>query len=150
MARFLVFALEGTTARARLLDELAPETCRAVWDALPATGPCSHVLLAGTSCAVQLDPAIVVPEENATGLLHKGDVMFIHYNARERHGFPAAESKVYWAYDRYCMPRTAGKMTPEFPNVFAQFEGDCAAFYDACRKTFFEGQRPITVRGEES
>jgi hypothetical protein len=149
MARYLVFRLQGTTARARLLEELAPETCTTVWKALPACGPCGHVLLAGTSCALSLDPSLEVPEENATGLIHKGDVMFIHYHARERHGFPAAESKVYWAYDRYCMPRTPGKMTPEFPNVFAQFEGDCAAFYEACRLTFSEGQRPLALTGEE-
>ena len=149
MAKYLRFHLEGATARARLMEDLAPETCAAVWRALPVTGPCGHVLLAGTSCAVALDPAIVVPEENATGLIHTGDVLFIHYNARERHGFPAAESKVYWAYDRYCMPRTPGKMTPEFPNVFAQFEGDTAAFFDACRRTFTEGRRPLTLTGEE-
>src|SRR5262249_20139601 len=112
-------------------------------------GPCGHVLLSGTSCAVALDPAIVAPEENATSLIQTGDVMFMHYRARERHGFPEAESKIFWAYDRYCMPRTMGKMTPEYPTVFAAFEGDTTRFYQACRDTFYGGRTPATIRGVE-
>jgi hypothetical protein len=149
MPRYLEFTLAGTSARARLLEDAAPETCRLVWAALPVSGPCGHVLLAGTSCAVNLDPRIVAPEENATGLVHTGDVMFMHYRARERHGHPAAESKIFWAYDRYCMPRTMGKMTPEFPSVFAAFEGDAGAFYQACRDTFYGGLKPVTILGVE-
>lgn len=149
MARFLVFGLEGVSARARLLEDLAPETCRAIWALLPLSGPCGHVMLAGTSCALDIDPSVVLPEENAAGLIHKGDVMFIHYNARERHGFPAAESKIYWAYDRYCMPRTPGKMTPEFPNVFAEFDGDTQPFFKACEATFLNGRKTLTIAGLE-
>ena len=149
MARFLVFTMEGVSARARVFEDLAPETCRIVWSHLPASGPCGHVLLAGTSCALNIDPSAVAPEENATGLIHKGDVMFTHYRARERHGFPAAESKIYWAYDRYCAPRTPGKMTPEFPNVFAEFVDDTAAFFEQCRKTFYDGRRPLTIASSQ-
>lgn len=150
MPRFLIFEMEGARARARLLDELAPETCRLVRSQLPVSGPCGHVLLGGTACSVKIDPNVVAPDENQTGLLHTGDVMFIHYDARERHGFPEAESKIYWAYDRYCAPKTAGKMTPEFPNVFAQFEGDTSGFFEACRNTFYGGWRTVSIRGEEA
>jgi len=149
MARFLVFSMEGTSARARLLEDLAPETCRLVWAQLPLSGPCGHVLLGGTACSLAIDPTTAAPEENAAGLIHSGDVMFIHYRARERHGHPEAESKVYWAYDRYCAPRTPGKMTPEYPNVFAEFTGDVNAFFQACQKTFLEGRRPLTITGVE-
>lgn len=145
MARFLLFAMDGVIARARLLDDLAPETCRIIWNLLPVGGPCGHVLLAGTSCALDIDPAVVAPEENAAGLIHPGDVMFIHYNARERHGFPEAESKIYWAYDRYCAPRTPGKMTQEFPSVFAEFEGETQPFFDLCARTFLHGRRNLTI-----
>ena len=150
MPRYLEFMMAGAVARARLLDALAPETCRLVWSQLPVSGPCGHVLLAGTSCAVNLDPALTAPEENATGLIHTGDVMFIHYPARERHGFPEAESKIYWAYDRYCQPKTMGKMTPEFPNVFAEFTDDPSAFFQACRDTFIGGRKPLLIHGLEA
>ena len=64
---------------------------------------------------------------------------------RGLHGFPAAESKIYWAYDRYCMPRTPGKMTPEYPNVFAEFVGDAKDFFKRCEDTFLGGQKPLTI-----
>jgi hypothetical protein len=145
MPRFLVFSMEGASAKARLLEELAPETCSAVWKLLPLSGLCGHVMLGGTSCALNIDPSIVVPEENAAGLIHKGDVMFIHYNARERHGHPDAESKIYWAYDRYCAPKTPGKMTPEYPNVFAEFVDGSGDFFERCARTFLHGRRTLTI-----
>ncbi|MBI1775197.1 MAG: DUF3830 family protein [Proteobacteria bacterium] len=147
MLRHLEFTMAGAVARARLLDDLAPETCAIVWSLLPLSGPCGHVLLAGTSCALHIDPSVVAPEENATGLIHTGDVMFVHYGLRERHGFPEAESKIYWAYDRYCQPKTPGKMTAEFPTVFAEFRSDATAFFQACRDTFYGGRKPLVIRG---
>jgi hypothetical protein len=145
MARFLAFSMEGASARARLHETLAPATCNAIWRLLPLGGSCGHVMLGGTSCALNTDPSLVLPQENAAGLIHKGDVMFIHYNARERHGHPDAESKIYWAYDRYCAPKTPGKMTPEFPTVFAEFTGDTSAFFTACAATFLHGHRALTI-----
>ncbi len=149
MPRFLIFRLEGTEARARLFDDLAPETCKLVWSQLPATGPCGHVLLAGTACALELDPKLDVPAENQTGLIHPGDVWFTHYPERWRLGFPKAESRITWAYDRFCQPRVPGRMTPEYPNVFAEFTGDAGAFFKACGDTFYGGRRPVTIEGSE-
>ena len=147
MARFLVFRTE---ARARLIDDLAPATCALVWSQLPAPGPCGQLLLAGTSCALELDPTRTAPAENQTGLVHPGDVMFTHYPHRWRHGFPAAESKIAWAYDRYVQPMTPGRITPEYPSVFAEFDGDAKAFFEACRATFYGGRTPLAIAGVES
>jgi len=145
MARFLVFKMEGAEARARLFDDLAPETCKLVWAQLPASGPCGHVLLAGTACSVEIDPRAVAPAENQTGLIHPGDVMFTHYPERWRLGFPEAESRIAWAYDRFCQPRVPGRMSPEFPNVFAEFVGDASAFFAACSATFYGGRKPVRI-----
>ena len=148
MARYLVFAMEGTSARARLLDDLAPETCKAVWKLLPAAGPCGHVMLGGTSCALNLDPGLVVPEENAAGLIQKGDVMFIHYNARERHGSPDAISEVIWCYGRYNMAIAPGKQQHVLGNVFAEFLPGAEAFYAMSERLFIDGPIPLKVTGE--
>ena len=150
MARFLIFRLEGTEARARLFDDLAPETCKLVWSQLPATGPCGHMLLAGTACALELDPKLDAPAENQTGLIHPGDIWFTHYPERWRLGFPQAESRITWAYDRFCQPRVPGRMTPEYPNVFAEFTGDASAFFKACGDTFYGGRKPVTISGLEA
>lgn len=44
MSRFITITLQsrGVTARARLLDDAAPRTCAAVWDALPLAGQVFH------------------------------------------------------------------------------------------------------------
>ena len=149
MARFLVFRMEGTEARAHLFEDLAPETCKLVWSHLPATGPCGHVLLAGTACALEIDPGATAPAENQTGLIHPGDVMFTHYPERWRLGFPKAESRITWAYDRFCQPRVPGRMSAEYPNVFAAFVGDSTAFFEACRATFYGGRKPVRIEGVE-
>ncbi|WP_163505607.1 DUF3830 family protein [Fodinicola acaciae] len=44
MARYITISLDkrGVTCRARLLDQEAPRTCAAVWDALPQSGDAYH------------------------------------------------------------------------------------------------------------
>ena len=149
MARYLVFEIERIVARACLLEEAAPVTCQTIWEQLPLSGPAGHAMLSGTSVALYIDPGIVLPEENATIHIQTGDVMFTHYNARERHGFPEPLSEIYWAYDRYCRPTAPGKMTPVVPNVFAAFLPGSQAFFDVCRRIRREGSKPLTIRGEQ-
>jgi hypothetical protein len=148
MAKYLVFDIEGVVARARLLEEAAPVTCRTIWERLPLSGPAGHAMLSGTSVALYIDPTIVVPEENATVHIQTGDVMFTHYRERERHGFPEALSEIYWAYDRYCRPTAPGKMTPVVPNVFAEFLPGSPPFYEVCRRIRREGSKHVTISGE--
>lgn len=148
MAKYLVFDIEGVAARARLLEEAAPVTCRTIWERLPLSGPAGHAMLSGTSVALYIDPSIVLPEENATIHIQTGDVMFTHYNARERHGFPEALSEIYWAYDRYCQPKAPGKMTPVIPNVFAEFLPGAQPFYEVCRRIRREGSKLVTITGQ--
>ncbi len=148
MAKYLAFNYDGAMARARLLEEAAPITCRTLWEILPLKGRAGHAMLSGTSCALHIDPSIVIPEENATVHIQTGDVMFTHYDERERHGFPEALSEIYWAYDRYCSPKAPGKMTPVIPNVFAEFLPGSEDFFQMSRRCFREGPKPITITGE--
>jgi Protein of unknown function (DUF3830) len=145
--RYFEFNLDGTVGRARLHDDAAPVTCQMLWDRLPYSGPAGHAMLSGTSIALYIDPAIVIPEENATIHIQTGDVMFTHYNERERHGFPDALSEIYWAYDRYCRPTAPGKMTPVVPNVFAEFVPGSAPFFELCRRMRRSGTLPLTITG---
>jgi len=147
VARYFVFDLDGTIARARLHDEAAPITCETLWKLLPFSGSAGHAMLSGTSIALYIDPGIVIPEENATVYIQTGDVMFTHYRERERHGFPDALSEIYWAYDRYCRPTAPGKMTPVIPNIFAEFLPGCEEFFAVCRRMRREGTRPLTITG---
>lgn len=147
MAKFFEFAFvdEGVSARARLLESEAPETVAALWRHAPYEGQAGHAIFSGTSCALYIDPEIVIPMEHATTLIQTGDLMFTHYDALERHGFPEPLSEIYWAYDRYCRPTMPGAMLPVYPNVFGTFEEGFEAFFETSRRIRHEGRKKIAV-----
>lgn len=150
MARYMVFDLEGTVARALLDDERAPFTCQTVWDLLPFEGTGGHAMQSGTNAAFHFDPSVLIPIENATCLLQKGDIVFIHYNERERHSFSRPVSEVVWCYDRYNMAIAPGKMQNVPANVFAEFLPGAEAFYAMSGRIFTEGRKQLTVTKEST
>jgi hypothetical protein len=142
----LTFVDEGVSVRAVLLEDEAPRTCQAVWDQLPLLATAGHGAYSGTIVGVRLDPSVVVAEENATTCVQTGDVMFTHYAARTRHGYPDALSEIYWAYDRYARPHVPGQWVPAIANVFGRITGDPTDFYAVCRRVLREGLKRIEVR----
>src|SRR6266536_3255050 len=75
----LTFVDDGVSARAVLLEDEAPRTCRTIWGLLPLRGEAIHAAYSGTLAALYFDPTVAVPEENATPCLQTGDVVFTHY-----------------------------------------------------------------------
>lgn len=142
----LTFVDEAISARAVLLEEQAPRTCAAVLAALPILITAGHGAYSGTIVGVRLDPTIIVGEENATTCVQTGDVMFTHYDDRTRHGYPAALSEIYWAYDRYARPHIPGQWVPAIANVFARIVGEPTDFYAVCRRVLSEGLKRVEVR----
>lgn len=147
MAKFFEFSFtdESVSARARLLEVEAPKTVEILWSHAPYEGQAGHAIFSGTTCALYIDPAITIPMEHATTLIHRGDLMFTHYDAMARHGFPDPLSEIYWAYDRYCRPTMPGAMLPVSPNVFGVFEEGFQDFFEASRQIRNEGRTRITV-----
>jgi hypothetical protein len=152
MARYFRFTYvdEGIAADARLLEEAAPRTVECLWTRAPYEGLAGHAIFSGTTCALYIDPAIVVPREHATHLVQKGDLMFTHYDAMERHGWPEPLSEIYWAYDRYCRPTMPGTMAPVYPNVFGAFEGDARAFFAASQRIRYDGRKRLRIERREA
>lgn len=149
MARYMVLDLAGAVARARLDDERAPVTCQILWDSiLPYAGDALGARQSGTNAGFLFDPRIVIPAENATCLLQKGDVVFIHYNLRERHGNPDPVSEVIWCYGRYNGAVAPGKQESIVGNVFAEILPGSEAFYAMSERLFTEGAKPVKVTGE--
>lgn len=151
MATYFVFTFDGTgiSARARLNEAHAPKTCKALLSLAPFNGMCRHGIYSGTTTALLIDPTVVIPAENQTTLIQKGDLMFTHYPPLSRHGHPDPVSEIYWAYDRYCSPRMPGALMQTVPNVFGEFTPSHEAFFEACGKIRFEGQKPITITAVE-
>jgi hypothetical protein len=148
LARYLVFNLDGVIARARLDDERAPATCQVLWDRVfPYDGEGLPARHSGTEAGFHFDPTILAPVENATLHLMKGDIVFIRYNERERHGAPDAISEVIWCYGRYNMAISPGKQQHVLGNVFAEFLPGSEAFYAMSERLFTEGAKPLKVAG---
>jgi Protein of unknown function (DUF3830) len=152
MTRYFEFTLpdEAIVARALLLELEAPQTVEALWRRAPFEGRAGHAIFSGTTCALYIDPAIVIPMENATTLIQTGDLMFTHYDASTRHGYPAPLSEIYWAYDRYCRPTMPGAMLPVYPNVFGRFVEPFAAFFEASRRIRDEGRKALHIAAIEA
>ena len=152
MARYFEFTLpeEGVAARALLLEDEAPQTVRTLWQHAPFEGQAGHAIFSGTTCALYIDPEIVIPMENATTLVQTGDLMFTHYEAMTRHGFPDPLSEIYWAYDRYCRPTMPGSMVPVCPNIFGRFVEPFHDFFDASRRIRQEGRKTIRIAPVEA
>ncbi|MEO6827396.1 MAG: DUF3830 family protein [Microbacteriaceae bacterium] len=87
MARFITVTLEsrGVSCLARLLDEEAPRTAAAVWDALPLTGQVFHGKYARNEI-YNLVPAFAATEpgkENTTVTPIPGDLCYFAFDAND-------------------------------------------------------------------
>lgn len=95
MARYINISLDkrGVTCTARLLDDMAPVTCAAVWDALPLGGDAYHAKYARNEIYT-LVSSFADPEpgrENPTITPIPGDVAFFSFEkwqlATSSHGY---------------------------------------------------------------
>ncbi len=86
MARYLTITLTkaGVSVRARLLDELAPHTCAAVWDALPQEGDAFHAKYARNEVYTLVPRITAAPHrENPTVTPIPGDVCLFDFEPWE-------------------------------------------------------------------
>lgn len=144
MQRELVIAFPGEAveARARLLDDLAPRTCEAVWAALPVRGRARHAIYSGSEVYLILPQLLQVKRENATTRVVPGDVGFAWIEAGSFYGAHEDYSEICWFYDRDATPST-----PEGPipvSLFARLEQPQALF-EVCRRMRLEGAKEMEV-----
>jgi len=136
------FVDEGVAASARLLREQAPETCRAVLDALPATGSARHGIYSGSEVYLVLPALLAAPREHATTIVGPGDVGFLTVEKGSGYGIDEDYSEVCWFYDLDATPSM-----PEGPiavNVFARLH-DAEAFFAVCRRMRLEGAKNVEI-----
>jgi hypothetical protein len=137
------FLDEGVVGRARLLGKLeAPETCRAVLDALPAAGLARHGIYSGSEVYLVLPELLRPPREHATTVVGPGDVGFLTVEKGSGYGIEEDYSEVCWFYDLDATPSM-----PEGPiavNIFARFY-DADAFFAVCRRMRVEGAKRLEI-----
>jgi hypothetical protein len=80
MARYIEVSLKkrGVACVARLLDDLAPRTCQAIWDALPQEGDTFHAKYASNEVYTLVPPFPAIPLglENPTLMPIPGDLLY--------------------------------------------------------------------------
>jgi hypothetical protein len=136
------FLDEDVAAPARLLREQAPETCSAVWDALPATGLARHGIYSGSEVYLVLPTLLTAPREHATTIVGAGDVGFLTVEKGSGYGIEESYSEVCWFYDLDATPSM-----PEGPiavNVFAQLQS-AGDFLAVCRRMRMEGAKSLEI-----
>jgi hypothetical protein len=115
MARYIDITLQkrGITCVARLLDEQAPRTCAAVWDALPLGADVYHAKYARNEIYtfVQSFAEVAPGPENTTITPIPGDV-------------------VYFPFEQWQMANPGYGYDPESVQVEAQHVIDLAVFYE--------------------
>lgn len=139
MFRFLD---DGVAASARLLEQEAPETCRAVVDALPVDGLARHGIYSGSEVYLVLPALLTPPREHATTIVTPGDVGFLTVEKGSGYGIDEDYSEICWFYDHDATPSM-----PEGPiavNVFARLH-DADAFFAACRRMRLDGAKTLQI-----
>jgi hypothetical protein len=136
------FVDEGVAASARLLGHEAPETCRAVLGALPASGTARHGVYSGSEVYLVLPQVLEPPREHATTIVGPGDVGFLTVEKGSGYRIDETYSEICWFYDLDATPSM-----PEGPiavNVFARLY-DADAFFAVCRDMRLEGAKRVEI-----
>jgi hypothetical protein len=147
MARCIELALKlkGVRAVATLLEDEAPRTCNAVWEALPIEGDTYHAKWAGRELYT-LGPSFPVSpgEENATITPIPGDVLYFDVSPdtidlpvalRRQHPKGLVDLAVFYGRNNLLLG-PAGFMPG---NLFATITEGLAEYAKACNELFREG-----------
>lgn len=163
MARYIKISLvnRGVVARARLLDDAAPRTSAAVWDALPQEGQVYHGKYARNEI-YNLVPAFAEVEpgaENTTITPIPGDVCYFNFSATELgnpgYGYRTGEGgdtsdaiidlAVFYGRNNLLINGDVGWIPG---NVFASIEDGLEEMAAACQDLWMNGAAGETLRFE--
>jgi hypothetical protein len=141
----LALKLKRVHAVATLLEDEAPRTCNAVWDALPIEGETYHAKWAGRELYTLTPPFPVSPgEENATITPIPGDVLYFDVSPdsidvpvalRRQHPQGLVDLAVFYGRNNLLLG-PAGFMPG---NLFATITEGLADYARACNELFREG-----------
>jgi hypothetical protein len=141
------FVAENVSAIAELREADAPQTCAAVWEALPIIGTAHHAVYSGSEGVLALSDKLRVPPENATAEVTTGDVGFTWFAPGDSFGVTEEFAELCWFYNQDARPSM-----PEGPvpvNLFARFIEGSEGFYAVCHRMRREGVKTLLVERVE-
>ena len=137
------FVEEGAAARAVLLEEEMPRTCKELLKHLPLEGTATHARYSGSEVAMLLPNDVRIDREKATCAVVPGDVAYAWLSRDDHYGLDDDVSEIRWFYDRDAMPRMFEG--PVRVNVFARIVGETDKFYEACADTRISGVKKVRI-----
>ena len=100
----LTFAQDSVVASAELLERDAPETCSALWQALPFDGTLYHAIWSGPETYLPIDPQIRIAPENQTTQSQIGDIGYYCVDGGRIASWPDDFSEIAFFYGRGARP----------------------------------------------
>jgi len=160
MPRYIKITLQkrNVSCIARLLDEEAPKTCEAVWDALPQSGPIYHAKYARNEVYTMVPRFFTeqIGMENTTITPIPGDVCFFNFDAgqldykfKEEKGIEnlpgVVDLAVFYGRNNLLINADIGFVPG---NVFATIEENLELFAQQCHDVWYSGAAGETLTYE--
>lgn len=143
----LVLPRVDITAVAQLLDNEAPATCAAIWDALPFAGKLNHGIWSGPETYLLIDPEIRLAPENQTVQTQAGEIGYYTAKGGTIVDWPEDLSELAFFYGRGARPTMP--IGPVPVNLFARITDNLDAFARTCDEIRRSGITEIRVeRGD--
>ena len=96
MAKFIKFEFVDlhVSAKARLLTEEMPRTCKTLMEHLPYEDVATHARYSGSEVALLLPTTIKIGREKATTAVEKGDVAYVWLNRDDHYGLDEVKDRI--------------------------------------------------------
>ena len=133
MARYVDIQIGQAKGRIKLLDDLAPKTCQAVWEMLPIEDKTYAVRWSGNAWRSDKDFALPDEIENRPVFLEAGDIAF----------YPRLQ-KICFAYDK--AQWRGPDMEIRDLTLFGKVDQGLKELVEASDRAHVEGQAVYTLR----
>jgi hypothetical protein len=144
----LTFQTEGVSAIAELLEEAAPKTCTAIWEALPIRGEAHHAIYSGSEAVLLLPEMVRVEPEHATADVSTGDVGYAWFLPGSSKTVDSEFSEICWFYNWDARPSMWEGPVPV--NIFARITANAEPFFGVCWRMRREGVKPLLIERAEA
>ncbi|MFN8525885.1 MAG: DUF3830 family protein [Chloroflexota bacterium] len=132
-AKSIEIELGGSVFVARLLEERAPKTCAALWEALPVSGRAVHAMLSGDMFRLLESVPLDSPDEECeSGFQYPGEVVYYP---------PLGEIAICYGTARF-----RGVAHAEYVTPIAEIEGEIGPLATRAKKLQWDGATPLSIR----
>jgi hypothetical protein len=140
------FPSEQVTSIAELLEQLAPRTCQAIWEALPFEGELIHAMWSGPETYLPIDSSLRIAPEHQTTHPLPGEIGFYAIDGGVLADWPEDMAELAFFYGRGARPSM-----PDGPiaiNIFARIVENLEGFQRTCARIHKEGVKRLRVERE--